>query len=201
MLVPRPRGPVLFSPIARSKVLVVEGETPAHFFEAFLKRLGISDEIEVRSFAGNSQLGTYLKTLAVTTEFSKVSSLGIARDAEVNHETALQAAKKAVSNASIKIPVEYFIFPDNQSAGNIETKMLRSVSSDPVIDHMEQFIQSAIKIGKPLPDGYRLDKHKMQIFLATCVKCQVFPGIAAEQGAFPLEHSSFADIEVFLKKL
>jgi hypothetical protein len=39
-------------PIALSKLLLVEGDTPMHFFEALLQHLGLGSAVEVRNFRG-----------------------------------------------------------------------------------------------------------------------------------------------------
>ena len=97
-------------------MLLVEGNTPAHFFEAMLRFLGIDKTIEVWNFGGNQQLPTFLKTLASTAEFKRiVTSLGIVRDAE---ENAI-AAKDYVTSAMDK--------------AGLHSRVIRSLSSFPTI--------------------------------------------------------------------
>lgn len=61
MIVPRERAARLAVPVELSKLLLVEGETPSHFFEAMARDLGIADEIEIRSYGGVAQLGPFLR--------------------------------------------------------------------------------------------------------------------------------------------
>ena len=49
MIAPKPRQAILSQPVKLSKLLLVEGETPSHFFEAFLKHLKIDQQVEVRN--------------------------------------------------------------------------------------------------------------------------------------------------------
>jgi hypothetical protein len=69
MIAPKPRGSIAPQAVQHEKVLLVEGETPSHFFEAIARYLGIDKEIEIRSFGGNSNLADQLELLASTEAF------------------------------------------------------------------------------------------------------------------------------------
>ena len=70
-------------PITLSKLLLVEGDTPMHFFEALLRHLGLNAAIEIRNFRGLPTSRTYLSRWLATPEFqSLVTSIGVVRDAE-----------------------------------------------------------------------------------------------------------------------
>jgi len=45
------------------KLLLVEGETPKHFFEVLLRHLHINQQIEIRSFGGVNELPGFLQAL------------------------------------------------------------------------------------------------------------------------------------------
>lgn len=103
------------TPISHEKMLLVEGETPSHLFEALATELGLRDSIEIRSCGGVTDLGRYLKTLVVTSGFKEnVKSLGIARDAESDPAKAKQSVQTAIENANFgnNVSVAIAILPD-----------------------------------------------------------------------------------------
>jgi hypothetical protein len=62
MLSPRPPRPVPpATAITLSKLLLVEGDTPSHFFEALLRHLGLDSHILILNYRGTADLATYLK--------------------------------------------------------------------------------------------------------------------------------------------
>lgn len=80
MIAPRNKSPYPES-VKLSKLLLVEGETPCHFFEALASYLGINKTIEIRSFGGISNFEGVLAALVKGHGFSTtVKSLGIIRD-------------------------------------------------------------------------------------------------------------------------
>lgn len=61
-------------PVTLATLLLVEGNTPMHFFEALLRHLSLDNQIEIRNYGGIRDLTAYLATLIVTPRFSKSSS-------------------------------------------------------------------------------------------------------------------------------
>ncbi len=203
MIVPRPKPPYP-EEIRLSKLLLVEGETPAHFFEALLAHLAISDTIEIRSFGGNEKLQNNLSALTKSHSFRKtVKSIGIIRDAEDDANTARQSVESAVKKAQIPNLTKnsVFILPDNAQAGMIETLCLRSVSNVPHFHCVEEYIESARKHGASFPSGLALDKSRLQVYMAAHPAPQLYPGIAASRGFWPFAESVFENLREFLKAL
>lgn len=204
MIVPSERAARTPTPISLSKLLLVEGETPLHFFEAFAKHLGLDKEIEIRSFGGIKQLPSFLRAIVSTGEFKKyVKSLGIARDCESDPVAAKSSVVNAVSAANLtpSTVVNFTLLPDESSSGMIETLMLRSVQEQPVLRCIDNFVTCAIERGATIPASPGRDKHLVQIYLATCNEVQLSPGIAASRGIWPFDHPAFEDIVCFLKRL
>jgi hypothetical protein len=84
------------APILLTKLMLVEGDTPMHFFEAMLRHLKLENEIEIRNFRGVGDFKTYLVNLADTDEFKRlVTSLGVVRDAETQPATAARQSIEA----------------------------------------------------------------------------------------------------------
>src|SRR5689334_7525213 len=116
MIAPRPRDAVLHQGIQLAKLLLVEGETPAHFFEAMAKHLGLDRQIEIRSYGGLEQLAVFLRAIAATAAFRLlVRSVGIIRDAEDDCERAVASVRDAISKANVpkEVKVIYYILPNN----------------------------------------------------------------------------------------
>src|SRR5947209_13243057 len=121
---PPPPGPVTLS-----KLLLVEGDTPMHFFEALLRDLGLHNDIEIRNFRGVGDFKTFLVNLADTDEFKRlIISVGVVRDAEEKPATAARAAVEYALTAAGLTPTRtppvrtsIFILPDNTNEGMIET--------------------------------------------------------------------------------
>jgi hypothetical protein len=63
--------------------LLVEGNDPRNFFEAFVEHLSI-ENIQIQNFGGVSELGGFLHALVNEPSFQTVQSIGIVRDAETS---------------------------------------------------------------------------------------------------------------------
>ncbi len=201
MIAPRPRAAVPPQPVALEKLLLVEGETPAHFFEAALKEIGLASEVEIRSYGGISQLAGYLGVLGSTAEFkAKVRSVGVVRDAEDDPAAARRAVEAAVRGAGLApaVKVAIAILPDDNTAGMIETLCVRTVDSTPLFECVSQFLTCAEDKGAVLPQGPIRAKHQVQAYLATLPNPQMMPGLAAYKGAWPFSHAAFAAVRAFL---
>jgi hypothetical protein len=204
MRVPRERQAIGPTPVAHEKLLLVEGETPSHFFEALATVLGLENDIEIRNYGGISQLGLYLRTIASTLEFKeKVKSLAIARDAEDNPTGAKQSVEAAVASAGIgpHVSVRIAILPDEAAAGMIETLCVRSIESDPIYDCVTGFFDCLDTKQVALPVGPVRAKHIAQVFMAAKNCPQLFPGTAAYREVWPFSSPVFDSLKQFLTSL
>lgn len=203
MIVPKVRQPVPPAVVQCEKVLLVEGDTPAHFFEAISKHLGIADDIEIRNYGGIRELGKYLRTLASTADFrSKVRSLGITRDADNDVHAAMQSVQYAVANAGLSagVTVRIEILP-NDGPGIIETLCIRSVETHASRDCIIAFLDSLRKRQVGLDDGVTIAKHIAQAHLIAMNLPQLMPGVATYKGVWPLDAKVFDSVKTFLMGL
>lgn len=201
-----PRKPFnpLPKPIESSKVLLVEGTTPLNFFTAALRHLGLEDQVEIRDFGGITQLATFLQTLAATADFrEKVRSLGVTRDAEASAAGARASVDSAITRAALGAGVRtaVFIFPDNDSPGNIESLCLQSVADSPIMQCVNAFVDCAANGGTVWAQGYEQDKARVQIFASTLESPTGFAGLAAYRGAWPWTSPAFNEVFGFLRSL
>lgn len=192
-------------PFRVSKLLLLEGQTPLHFFEALLLQLGLSPQIEVRSFGGVGDLRDSLTALANTPGFHLIQSLGIVRDAERDAKAALAAVNGGVAAAGVNQhglkKISVFLLPDNARPGMIETLLVDSLRADPIYACIEEFFDCTAKFGAPLPAGEIAAKSLAQAYLATRPEVQMFPGIAAYRGYWPWDSPAFDGIKQFLQAL
>lgn len=205
MIPPRPPSPPLPpTPICLSKVLLVEGNTPAHFFEAMLRHLDLDDCIEIRNFGGVTDLRTYLITLASTSEFrTLVRSVGIVRDAEENQTAARDSVDSALTAASLasNTRASVFILPDNRNPGMLETLCIDAIRTDPAFKCVENYFDCLEQEGVDLPDDTHRVKAVVQTFLASRPDVQLFPGLAAYRGYWPWDSPVFEPLKQFLRSI
>lgn len=207
-MIPRsPRAIALpLPPVASSRVLLVEGDTPLHFFEALLTHLGISKAIEVRNFKSITTLKPMLADLTATAEFqTNVTSLGIVRDAETDATAARQSVDHAIQAANIdrsRVRTSIFILPDNTNPGMIETLCMAAVDAE--LQHSAassctaQYFACLASNSVTVPPEPKLAKNRAQVFLASFADVQLFPGIAASRGHWPWNNAVFDPLKQFL---
>ena len=203
MIAPRARSHYPDDP-SLSKLLLVEGETPANFFEALATHLGINATIEIRSFGGNQNLQPVLSALVKSHGFAlHVKSLGISRDAESSITGARQSVQSALRNSGVPetLKQSVFILPDDVNSGMLETLLLQSVSSRPYFHCVEDFLTSAQNDGAILPGGFAIDKCRLQVYMAAHQDPQIHPGTAARKGFWPLADPVFQPVRDFLQSL
>lgn len=204
MIIPKERDPAPATVVEHEKILLVEGDTPSHFFEALAKHLGVADQIEIWNYGSINNLGTYLRTLASTAEFRrKVRSLGIARDAEDNPVGARQSVDSAVKSSALSeaVSVKIAILPDDATPGMIETLCLRSVDLDPIYECANGFFVSLKEKGVVLPDTLKHCKRVARVYLAGKDYPEAPVGIAAHRKAWPFDHAAFDVLKAFIQDL
>lgn len=191
--------------------LVVEGNDQRNFFAAMLRHLNLGG-VEIQNFGGVNELRDFLENLADTDEFDQiVKSVGIVRDAEISAESAFRSVQGALRNANMDVPdapgvetggapsVSVFIFPDNQSAGMLETLLCRTFADTPMEDCVENFF--ACVGGETGERLRRPDKSRAHAYIATTPEPQVSVGVAAQRGYWNLDHPAFDDVRRFLQSL
>jgi hypothetical protein len=199
-------------PVTLAKLLLVEGDTPMHFFEALLRRLGLQDNIEIRNFRGIGDFKNYVINLADTDEFKRlVTSVGVVRDAEGDAVAARKTVTASLIDAGLTqarnppIQTKIFILPDNTNSGMIETLCMEAVQNEPalagVCGCVEDFFACLARNNVSMPGSPYLAKHRAQAFLATRSEVQLFPGLAAYRGYWPWDNLVFDPLKRFLQAL
>jgi hypothetical protein len=198
-------------PITYSKLLIVEGYDPFEFFLAFIRYLGLSNQVEIRNFGGIAELPPYLRTLTATPGFDRVTSLGIVRDAEIDALTAFASVRESLAQANLTAPhapnevadgtpsVSVFILPDNANPGSLESLCLQSVSDDPALPCIEEYFACIQNQGLPLPAN--MAKAKVQAFLSSRQTHVIWLGMASHRNHWPWDSPVFDSTKGFLRAL
>jgi hypothetical protein len=209
---PAPALPAPLPPVSLPRLLLVEGDTPLHFFEAFLTHLALNTGIEIRNFRSVTNLRAFLIDLAATAEFQTlVTSVGIVRDAEADAAAARQSVEGALTAAGLtatKVPpitTSIFILPDNASPGMIETLCMQATEAEAAhrgaCTCVAEFFTCLGRSGASLPAEPKLAKNRAQAYLATRMDVQLFPGQAAYRGHWPWDNPVFDRLRLFLQAL
>jgi hypothetical protein len=203
MIVPAARSSVPTVPVKSTKLLLVEGAADAEIFESIAKELGKSAEVEIRYFEGKDKLGTYLKTIAATSDFLQVNSLGIVQDADDDPTRARGSVEQALNNANLKSYVRrhVLIVPGGDRNGVLETLFVDANKSDLLYSCVESFEACLVSKGGGFPPTNDADKHRLQVFLATKPKAVISTGLAAKLGLLSLSDAAFNGIREFVRDL
>lgn len=196
--------------LRQNKVLLVEGKDEEHFFAGLFSQAGIAG-IQLLPIGGKTQLQTNLKALKLTPNFYRVTSLGIARDANGDPRAAFQSVCQSLANAGFPVPsqvgtksnpaptVSVFILPDGSSKGMLEDLCLSAVSGSPLLACVDQFLLCAEERAHVTPNNKA--KARAHAFLAAQVEPGKRVGEAAEASFWPLGHSAFDSLRAFLRSL
>ena len=201
MISPRPRAARSPEPIKLPKLLLAEGATPAHFFEAMLKSMDLDKRIEIHDYGGNKDLRKYLKALAASAEFRSVKSIVVTADADGDADAARRSVQSAIAsiNLDTSVKLQIAILPNDADPGMIETLLLSSVGTQPHFHCIEQFFDCVEAAGVAIPEGPVRAKHLAQAYLATTDDPQTFPGmVASYRHVWPFDHSAFDWLKAML---
>ena len=191
--------------------LLVEGNDPRNFFEAFVRHLSI-DNIQIQNFGGVNELRRFLRAFADTPRFYEVvESIGIIRDAETSAESAFQSVQSSLKNAALPVPnmperrtdtspaVTVLILPGNNQQGMLETLLCESFAGTPENDCIDAFFACVDAL--PNASIKRPEKARAHAYLTTKSDPHLSVGVAAKRNYWDLDHPIFDRVRDFLKTL
>ncbi len=184
--------PILESrPILKPRLLVVEGQDEVQFFTAFVESLGRSEEIDIREVGGVGRFESALGGLKVMTGFSRVMSLGVVRDSDLDPKGALSSIQGAFSRHGFAVPEEAYDFcegsprvgvallPKADTPGMLEDLCLDTVEHDPAMECVGHFFECLREQIEPCSYPRLEAKARVRAFLTTrelleenCFTCQ-----------------------------
>ena len=196
----------------KSKIqLLVEGNDPRNFFEAFVRHLSI-DNVQIQNFGGITQLRDFLDGLVGATGFREiVESLAIVRDAETSAAGAFQSVQASLKNAALPVPnrpetrtdtspaVAVLILPGNNQPGMLETMLCESFADTPENDCIDAFFDCVDAL--PNASIKRPEKARARAYLTTKPDPHLSVGVAAKRDYWDLDHPVFDRVRDFLKSL
>lgn len=197
--------------ITKSKQLLVEGKDAVVIIRQMNAYLGITD-IEIQNFGGVNDLTNFLDVFTKNSNFKRVArSVGIIRDAETNASGAFQSVCTSLGKFGLSQPrnpqiktnsvpeISVFILPDSNTAGSLESLLLRSVSTDPNFKCINEYFDCIQQQSGSLPAP--IDKARVLAYLATKNPVRMMTGHAARSGYWNFQHGTYADIQAFLRNL
>ena len=205
--------------IERAVQLLVEGNDERNFFDALVGHLQLAT-VQIQVLDGKDRLSESLETLAGTTGFRRVRSIGIVRDADQSAHTAFQSVQTALHNANqaagpwsgLEFPVperpearagespslRVLILPGNGAAGMLETLLCRTFDGTHVDRCIGRFFQCAEEAGNHIR---RPDKARAHAYLSTKPDPHVSVGVGARKGYWDFDHDAFEGVRGFLRSL
>ncbi len=190
------------------KILAVEGKSDKHFFEAYLKRLNISN-VEIKSVDGKDK---FVNDLPELLKSDDVLILAIVRDADRNAEGAFNSIKNALEKSRPDLPF-LLITPDKPNTfsrstpeigifiieNELEDLCLKSLKFPNVEPCIEKFFDC-------LPNGMageikKQSKAKLQTYLSAMREHCSLLGVAAHNGYFDFESEAFSELRKFVEQL
>lgn len=181
--------------IKQAKLLVVEGSDDERVFTALMRHIGVSG-IQVLNAGGKDNIRQTLKVTTQSTNYSKVSSIGVVRDADANADRAFQSVRDALRDANLPVPdaplslvegdirVAVLIMPHGKPSGAIEDVCLESVAGDAAMGCVQDYL-NCIKT-RVIEQPNNLRKAEAQAFLASRERPGLRLGNAAEAGLLGL---------------
>jgi|GEM_PF-223101 len=164
--------------ITKSKILLVEGKDEVNLFTELLVNLDLTD-IQVIEVSGKDKFPSKLEALVKKSSgYSKITSIGIVRDADDDPVGAFQSVCDAMSRLDLPKPktplqpvtgppqITVMIVPDSATKGMIENVCLASVSDDPAMACVDQYFECLAENQRVLSQN-AMPKARVHTFLSS----------------------------------
>ncbi|MDJ0616994.1 MAG: hypothetical protein QNJ63_09645 [Calothrix sp. MO_192.B10] len=210
--------------IDEEQLLLVEGRDEVNFFDALLKHIKIQD-IQVIEVGGKDKFKNEFPALLYASDFSKVKSYAIVRDADTNAGATLASIQKLLKDYNQPVPNQHgavedtgnlkvgiFIMPGNAEEGMLEDLCLETIQNHPVLNCTEKYL-SCLETNLDILENGELKqagkhyfpknraKARMHSFLAGMYEYVPRAGLAAKKGYFDLDADILSDLKQFLLRL
>ena len=190
--------------------LLVEGRELESFCEALTDHLGLQN-LQLQNFGGVTQLKTFLPALTKMSDFSRVTSIGIVRDAESDAAAALQSVQRCLERAGLSVPtapgqrigddlkITVMILPGNNQPGMLETLLCDTFLEEDVRICIDTFFECVEErqdriVRKPY-------KARARAYLATKPDPHLSIGVAAKRRYWNLDHPVLQPFCRFLRRV
>jgi hypothetical protein len=162
-------------------------------FTELLVNLDLTD-IQVIEVSGKDKFPSKLEALVKKSSgYSKITSIGIVRDADDDPVGAFQSVCDAMSSLDLPKPktplqpvagppqITVMIVPDSATKGMIENVCLASVSDDPAMACVDQYFECLAEKQPDTPASSATAVPKVHAFLASRYTPDLNLGIAAQK--------------------
>ena len=190
--------------------LLVEGRDSEGFFKALIRHLGLT-KVQIQDFGGVTDLRNFLRAFVIGPDFSRVTSIGIVRDAERSSRGAFESVQGSLKCVELPVPqatgrligdrpaIAVMILPNENRAGMLETLLNETLRGDKVQDCIDTFFRCVEEHrGKPV---HRPHKARAQAYLATKRDPHLSVGDAALRGYWNLDHQALEPLRTFLNEI
>lgn len=193
----------------KPNLIIGEGKDECNFFSALIDHLDLSN-VEVQEYKGKSMLEKYLTGLKLEIDRGKYDSILITRDADDNFKGVVQSIKEMLRRIHFPVPndpgnfvgemprIAFYILPDNQNNGCLETLCLQSIEDDPIRNCVDVFWKCLKEKESPAKSEV---KSKVHAFLAGQEDPMVRLGEVAKRGIWNFNHIAFDDINAVIREL
>ena len=203
----------LVRPIEADVQLLVEGKGPEGFFEALIEHLKLEKNLQIQDFHGVKELKTFLPALRKTSDFSRVTSVGIVRDAAKSATGALKSVQGCLKHANLPVPdttgqrvgddpaVTVMILPGGaHEKGMLETLLCETFNEEDVRTCVDAFVGCVEEL-RGAYKRHRRDKARARVYLATKPHPHLSVGVAAKRQYWDLDHPVLEPLRTFLSSL
>jgi len=196
--------------LQKPKLLIVEGKDDECFFCTLIDYLRIED-IQAAGVGGKNQIRGHLQAIVKDDDFSKVTSLGVIRDANNNPDDAFKSVSNALRAAGLTTPkrplistkghpkVTVMIVPSHKRNGALEDLCLDAVADNPAFNCVNEYF--VCLENRNIDPPREISKAKVHVFLSSREDPALPLGISAQKGYWPLEHKAFENVKKFLQSL
>lgn len=190
--------------------LLVEGRDLEGFCEGLTNHLGLQN-LQIQNFGGVNQLRTFLPALTKMSDFSRVTSIGIVRDAERDAAAALQSVQRCIEHAELSVStapaqrigddptITVMILPGDNQPGMLETLLCDTFIEEDVCSCINTFFDCVEEHqGRSVRKPY---KARARAYLATKPDPHLSIGVAAKRRYWDLDHPVLQPLRVFLRRV
>lgn len=163
-------------------------------FDDFVK---VKNEYKYKDFIivdlqGQNNLDEFL--IRLNKKIVKISQIYIIQDADNNFEESTQSIKEAISKSKIvNRKIKYFLTPDNQNLGNLETLLLSTIENNCIINCFSEYKKCLLENNEIHPKAL----NKGQVYAYTMYS-QKGENLHKPQNSFMYKHDkSYVDTELW----
>jgi len=200
-------------PLFRWGLIYVEGNDERNLFEQLIQEEQVEDDFEVRVYRGEDRLNADLPALVDTDGFDQLEGLIITQDADEDPQATSDSIRNVLDECRLPVPEEpfdieeghpsiaYFVFPDGEREGSLETLCIESVVDDKedVFSCVDQFLSCLQDTENGLP-GDQL-KARAHSYIVSTSTPHSSVGYAAKQGYWNLNHDVFECVRDIIQRI